>query len=434
MTGAPASRSMCVFLCILACVPTVVAAEETDPCPGQGRIAEASDVGYPIGRKICPGKGFENNKDKPLLYGSCPESPFPFLKQIDRTGDPEGVTKLNPDFACRLMQFIKAVGGNITIVSGYRSIAKQEKLYADDIRSHGGKPSGLVAPPGSSKHNYGEAVDLHYDGQFPNKFGKSCQNHAWCIKYLPSCRKAFEIFSQFNLTYPMCYEPWHIEPAGNVQGGVQNPGAVSGTGRNTASPDNTQGSGSGGQQKTPPGGWKDDSGNSYNDKASLQGPSQQPQSSFGNDISGLIQSLLGQSLFGNNQQNNPSYPFTTGFQVPPPLSIATSTPTSTTPIITSTSTSTTSPSTTTKKDSTSVHIVNADTGEQGTLVVTPASELLGTSTPFEEISPVIVIRNNSTFPTATDQPTQITSSTTSPLRTFANRIIDIWHRLVNGTN
>jgi len=48
----------------------------------------------------------------------------------------------------------------IVINSGYRSVAKQERLYALDIAEHGGKPSGEVAKPGHSPHHMGAAMDL----------------------------------------------------------------------------------------------------------------------------------------------------------------------------------------------------------------------------------------------------------------------------------
>ena len=56
-----------------------------------------------------------------------------------------------------------------TIVSGYRSLDEQARLYAKGrtqyeiqqrVRKHGGGGSVTDAPPGSSAHNYGLAVDF----------------------------------------------------------------------------------------------------------------------------------------------------------------------------------------------------------------------------------------------------------------------------------
>jgi hypothetical protein len=48
----------------------------------------------------------------------------------------------------------------IVIYSGYRSPEYQKKLYQQDIAENGGAPSGKVAKPGSSPHQYGAAMDL----------------------------------------------------------------------------------------------------------------------------------------------------------------------------------------------------------------------------------------------------------------------------------
>ena len=52
------------------------------------------------------------------------------------------------------------VGRPIVISSGYRSPEYQRKLYEDDIRKNGGRPSGRVAKPGNSPHELGAAMDL----------------------------------------------------------------------------------------------------------------------------------------------------------------------------------------------------------------------------------------------------------------------------------
>lgn len=44
---------------------------------------------------------------------------------------------------------------------GFRSIAKQQALYADSIAQGGGVLAYPVATPGNSRHNYGAAFDVH---------------------------------------------------------------------------------------------------------------------------------------------------------------------------------------------------------------------------------------------------------------------------------
>lgn len=47
---------------------------------------------------------------------------------------------------------------HLRLTSGYRSIEKQAQLYQRYLR---GEHSYPVARPGTSKHNYGRAFDLH---------------------------------------------------------------------------------------------------------------------------------------------------------------------------------------------------------------------------------------------------------------------------------
>ena len=99
---------------------------------------------------------------------------------------------LNDEFAARLQAFqtaAQAAGYDISVSSGYRSIAEQQRLWdASD------KTGRTVAAPGKSYHNYGLAADL---------------------KYGPGARDwAQQNASTYGLSYPMGYEPWHIEPSG----------------------------------------------------------------------------------------------------------------------------------------------------------------------------------------------------------------------------
>lgn len=48
----------------------------------------------------------------------------------------------------------------IVINSGYRSPEYQKRVYEEDLKANGGKPSGKVARPGRSPHELGVAMDL----------------------------------------------------------------------------------------------------------------------------------------------------------------------------------------------------------------------------------------------------------------------------------
>jgi len=100
---------------------------------------------------------------------------------------------LNADFASRLRGLVAESGGRITIVSGYRSPARQQQLFAQALAKYGSEKEARkwVAPPGKSNHNHGVAVDLGGDLQL-----------------------AHSLAPKYGLVFPMPHEAWHIEPAG----------------------------------------------------------------------------------------------------------------------------------------------------------------------------------------------------------------------------
>lgn len=87
---------------------------------------------------------------------------------------------INPTLACRLAKYLQAVRGlgcNPRITSGYRSTSEQATLYKRFKAGTGGQ----AAPPGSSCHEYGAAVDIinaskgngcnAADGKFAAQYG-----------------------------------------------------------------------------------------------------------------------------------------------------------------------------------------------------------------------------------------------------------------------
>lgn len=92
-------------------------------------------------------------------------------------------------FIAKLAQLRAAMpkGLGFSVGSGYRSYAEQARLHALKPR--------LAAAPGRSKHEKGLAGDL--------KFASS-----------ESARWVHRNSRKHGLTFPMAYEPWHIEPVG----------------------------------------------------------------------------------------------------------------------------------------------------------------------------------------------------------------------------
>lgn len=99
---------------------------------------------------------------------------------------------LNPEFQASLMALIAASNGAIWINSGYRSVERQQQLWDAKLAEFNGnveEARKYVAPPGHSNHNFGLAADLGGD-----------------------LKLAHQLAPQFGLSFPMDWEPWHIEP------------------------------------------------------------------------------------------------------------------------------------------------------------------------------------------------------------------------------
>lgn len=77
-----------------------------------------------------------------------------------------------PPFAEAVSQYLQAAdyyGIEVTLVSGYRSMEEQRRLFAqgrtaaeiaNHVRLRGARGSVTDAPAGSSPHNYGLAIDI----------------------------------------------------------------------------------------------------------------------------------------------------------------------------------------------------------------------------------------------------------------------------------
>lgn len=117
---------------------------------------------------------------------------------------------LNPIFWERLsalMSDAQAQGYNITITSGWRSYSSQRSLWDNSSRpcSERGK---WTACPGGSRHGFGIAADLSFNGT-------SCGGNWDCNA---TAKWVHANAANYGLTFRMSWEPWHIEPA-QVQGG-----------------------------------------------------------------------------------------------------------------------------------------------------------------------------------------------------------------------
>ncbi len=117
---------------------------------------------------------------------------------------------LNPIFWERLSALIsdaKAQGYSVKVTSGWRSYGSQRSLWDNSNRpcNQRGK---WVACPGGSRHGFGIAADLSFNGS-------SCSGGWDCNA---AARWVHANAGNYGLKFRMSWEPWHIEPA-NVQGG-----------------------------------------------------------------------------------------------------------------------------------------------------------------------------------------------------------------------
>lgn len=127
---------------------------------------------------------------------------------------PDAMSGLTPQFNEAMTALYNAappeVQAELALTSAYRSPEVQKKLFEASDRS--GK---MVAPPGKSKHNFGTAADLAGFGLKGGGKGVSEATKAWVKQNA----------GKFGLTFPMDYEPWHIQlaSAGGAQGTGQAP-------------------------------------------------------------------------------------------------------------------------------------------------------------------------------------------------------------------
>lgn len=122
---------------------------------------------------------------------AAPAAPVP---QAPANTTPVKTTGLRPAFNQKLNALISASGGRLHVVSGYRSVAEQRRLWNVALKKYGSASAARkwVAPPGRSNHNKGIAADLGGD------LGWAHANAA-----------------RFGLYFPLSNEAWHIEPKGS---------------------------------------------------------------------------------------------------------------------------------------------------------------------------------------------------------------------------
>lgn len=103
----------------------------------------------------------DGNGDSRIKFGGGPIS-----------DGPESWYRIVVEAKVGLMRLQQKFGRQLTVISAYRSTEKQARLFAEAVQKYGSEAAARkkVAPPGSSKHEGGTALDITWPG-FPS--GKS---------------------------------------------------------------------------------------------------------------------------------------------------------------------------------------------------------------------------------------------------------------------
>lgn len=110
----------------------------------------------------------------------------------------DSVSGFKPQMVSRLSAFLQSappeIAKGLGIYSGYRSRETQERLFAASDGS-----GRMVARPGGSRHEHGDAADLAWNGK--------------SLKYAPKSviQWVHQNAGQFGLKFPMDWENWHVE-------------------------------------------------------------------------------------------------------------------------------------------------------------------------------------------------------------------------------
>ncbi|MEG3439727.1 D-alanyl-D-alanine carboxypeptidase family protein [Pannus brasiliensis CCIBt3594] len=151
---------------------------------------------------------------------------FPYL-EVDRSrlvrvgmyyDRPEYLEAEAADAFARTREAARAEGVNLTIISGFRSVADQEKLFTRQIQRRGSRSAAarLSAPPGYSEHHTGYALDIG-DGDARDTDLKYDFERTRAYRWLAARAGQYG----FELSFPrdnpqgVSFEPWHWRYVGS---------------------------------------------------------------------------------------------------------------------------------------------------------------------------------------------------------------------------
>lgn len=112
-------------------------------------------------------------------------------------------------------------GVNLTLISGFRSVADQQHLYfavKAERNQNASERAKVSAPPGYSEHHTGYAIDLG-DGYVPATNLRQDFDKTPAFSWLKAnaARHSFELSFPKNNPQGVSYEPWHWRYVGDIQ-------------------------------------------------------------------------------------------------------------------------------------------------------------------------------------------------------------------------
>lgn len=156
---------------------------------GAGIVQEVHDS-RPVISDIVPSVGADETE------GALISTPFQ-----DKNGNQIRLKPSAAEGLSRIYELARARGIDVRVNSSYRSVEEQTRLWRDALNKYGSAEAARkwVAPPGRSRHNSGEAIDMNLmrNGQ---KIPQS---------------EFDEIMRQAGMYRPMSWETWHVEPLGS---------------------------------------------------------------------------------------------------------------------------------------------------------------------------------------------------------------------------
>ena len=141
---------------------------------------------------------------------------------LEMSDVPGQVRRMRSEAAEALREMFQAckeeIGVQLLSISGYRAYERQEGIYKRKLRSVKGnveKAQEYVAPPGSSEHQLGVAMDIgqkhkiHLEVSFADtEGGKWCRENCWRFGYILRYDEPWEGITGYK------YEPWHFRYVG----------------------------------------------------------------------------------------------------------------------------------------------------------------------------------------------------------------------------